>query len=497
MMTRLRRGEEGFALVTAVAILAIMTLLLIVVLTTGNDAFSVSERNSRFTRTLGVAEAGIDNVVTQLGQSRLSADPCPITPPNNNVCTVVGGEYQVDWSTDQDGNVTITSVGYFPSKANAQVTRKIQAVYQPVPVFNYALYSNTTVAIKDGQVVYGDIFANQSVTLGSGDVVCGSILSSGGDVATATGSASIRKSYTDNSGRVCTGKSARVWAGGKIDLGTNGLVEGDGRASAPVGTACPPSPNTLYSIKANTVLGQATACGIVSATTPNFPPVSGVRTDPPTLGTMPTFTWDPANYPSVNCIPFSNPCNSTVTSTTAYQQFNALSKAGMKGVYAVWQSNPSCGQITSLPSSSCTKLDLSNLTLTGDLTIVTNAPVDFDNTQTITTTTPATLVIDSSYIPSPSTACTANNGGDCSIYGQNSIVFDTQDPNNPNDGIAGLLYTPGKCAFKNQANSADGALYCGSMDIKNGFQITYNSRIAKIVGFGGSLQQVTWKELTG
>jgi Tfp pilus assembly protein PilX len=494
MMARLRRGEEGFALVTAVAILAIMTLLLIVVLTTGNDAFNVSEQNARFTRTLGVAEAGIDNVVTQLGQSRLSTNPCPLTPANNNVCTVAGGEYQVDWSTDQDGNVTITSVGYYPSKATAQVTRKIQAVYQPAPVFNYAIYSNTTVSIKDGQVVYGDIFANQSVSLGSGAVVCGSILSSGGDIVTSTGSAGVYKSYTDNTGRVCSGKNGRVWADGKIDLGTNGLIQGDATASAPVGTACP---NILYSIKANTVLGQATACGIVSATTPNFPAVSGVRTDPPTLAPMPPFTWDPGNYQSVNCIPYSNPCNSTVTSATAYQQFNALSKAGMKGVYAVWQTNPSCGQITSLPSSSCTKLDLSNLTLSGDLTIVTNAPIDFGNTGNITTTTPATLALVSLYVPSPSSACTANNGGDCSIYGKNSIVFDTQDPNNPNDGVAGLLYTPGKCAFKNSANSADGAIYCGSMDIKNGFQITYNSRIAKIIGFGGSLQQVVWKELTG
>jgi len=32
MLTRLKRGEDGFALVTAVALLAIMTLLLVVVL---------------------------------------------------------------------------------------------------------------------------------------------------------------------------------------------------------------------------------------------------------------------------------------------------------------------------------------------------------------------------------------------------------------------------------------------------------------------------------
>ena len=78
MLNRLKRGEDGFALVTAVALMAIMTMLLVVVLEAGNNAFSVAERNSRFTRTLGIAEAGLDAAVTQLGEFRLAANPCVI-----------------------------------------------------------------------------------------------------------------------------------------------------------------------------------------------------------------------------------------------------------------------------------------------------------------------------------------------------------------------------------------------------------------------------------
>ena len=45
----------------------------------------------------------------------------------------------------------------------------------------------------------------------------------------------------------------------------------------------------------------------------------------------------------------------------------------MSGVWAVWQTSP----------TQSTLLDLEDLVLAGDTTIVTNAPVDFDNTTSI------------------------------------------------------------------------------------------------------------------
>lgn len=494
MLNRLKRGEDGFALVTAVALMAIMTLLLIVVLEAGNNAFSVAERNSRFTRTLGVAEAGLDAAVTQLGQYRLSANPCHIDSSPPQVCTAAGGQYQTKWSTAVNGTVTVDAIGYYPTKAAAQVTRHIQAVYEPVPSFNYAVFSNTSIDIKNGEVVYGDIFANQGITVGAGAVVCGSVTSAGGGVISKD--ANIVKSYTDATGRVCTGQTGNVWANGTIDLPPTGVIQGNATASAPAGTVCS-ALSSSYAVLGGTVLGQATACGKITSVTTNPMPgtwtaPSPPKTDPSGSGMYPPYTFDPANYTSITCIPSTNPCDSTQTSATAYQTFNALSKANMQGVYAVWQTNP--GQST--------KLDLTGLTVGGNLTIVTNAPIDFGNTSSITTSVPANVVLVSLYIPGQSTTCTTN-GGDCSIYGKNSIVFDTGNVNDPSDGIAALLYTPGKCAFKNQPavpselNTADGALYCGSMDIKNGFHITYNARTEQIAGFGSGLHQILWKEISG
>ena len=54
-------------------------------------------------------------------------------------------------------------------------------------------------------------------------------------------------------------------------------------------------------------------------------------------------------------------------------------------------------------------------------------------------------------------------------------------------------------AFVNSANNfastGDGALYAQSMDFKNGFNIIYNSRVERVLGFGTTLEQVLWQEI--
>jgi len=167
-----------------------------------------------------------------------------------------------------------------------------------------------------------------------------------------------------------------------------------------------------------------------------------------------------------------------------FNVFKAASKLNMKGTYAIWQTSP----------TKTTTVDLEDIYLTGDLTIITNAPIDFGNTSFISSSVPARAIIISTYVPPSGTSC-STNGGDCSIYSKNKIEFDRGVITDPNDGIAGLLYTTGKMAIKNQGSAADGALYAGSMDIKNGFDITYNARIAQILGFGVGLEQTRWQEL--
>jgi len=482
MLTRLRRREDGFAMVTAVAVLAIMSILLVVVLTAGNSAFDISERNSRFTRTLAVAEAGLDDVAVLLGGNRSAPLPCAVG--SSTACAAAGGgEYQASWTMAPDGVVTVTSIGYYPTMAQAQISRRIEAVFEPVPSFRYALYSATSLAIKNNEVVMGDIWANGPIQLGTGAIVCGSLTSATGGVELLSG-AMVVKSYIDGAtGKECYGKSGNVWANGVIKMGPPAMIEGDATASAPTGLACPPTPDTNYAILGGEVQGQATACGRITATT--TAPSPNTATDPPALGSIPTFTFDPNNYTSINCIPLSTPCEPAITSGTAVSQFNALSRVNMSGVYAIWQTNP----------TQATVVNLTELQVGGDLTIITNAPIYFGNTNPIPSTGPAMVTIVSLYIPPPFTTCDAG-GGDCSIFGQNNVLFDSGDPLNPNDGIVSVVYTPGKMAFKNTVNGGEGVLYAGSMDIKNGFRIAYNPRAERMVGFGGVLERTLWQEIS-
>jgi hypothetical protein len=482
MLTRLRRDESGFALVTAVILLSVMALLMVVALSAGNSAFNLSERGARWSRTLGVAESGVNDAIGILTANRGASSPCAIS--TNNVCTPVEGqegEYQVSWQSTSGGDLAITSIGYYPTRADATQVRKVRIELQPVPTFQYALFSESDLELKNNQDIAGDIFANNNVIVGNGAHVCGSIISSGGGVSMGT-TAQVLKSYTLSSGYDCNGKLGNVWTGGSDGIALGNLIEGDAKASAGSTINC--LSTSSYRITGGTVEGQATACGTITSSTPNFAKQERTSTEPPAAVSLPDFTFDPANYNPLTCYPSTGTCGESNTSATAVQQFAAVSRTNMTGTYAIWQTAP----------SQSTKIDLEGLSLGGDLTIVTNAPIDFGNANggEIQTSVPGSTLVVVSLYPSPG-AC-GTNGGDCAIYGKNKVEFDGGDVDDPNDGVAGVLYTPGKMAFKNQGNAAEGALYAGSMDIKNGFDIIYNSRIERILGFGTGLEQVLWQE---
>ncbi len=251
------------------------------------------------------------------------------------------------------------------------------------------------------------------------------------------------------------------------------------------------------------VTGAAKACGSIAGTVSAASTSAGVSSSQPVPVTFPAFTFDPDNYSSdtsdplhLQCYPTGGTCGSN-DSPTAVSDFNSYvsaHKTSLTGTFAVWQRTP----------SSSTYINLDGITLSGDFTLVTNAPVNFGNTSEVTTTSSsiaADLVVNSSYQPTAScTAALVNTGGaDCSIYGKNAIEFDAGDATDPDDGVVGLLYTTGKMSFVNSANNfdstGDGALYAQSMDFKNGFNIIYNSRVERVLGFGTTLEQVLWQEI--
>jgi len=508
MMRRLRREEDGYSLVIAMLLLAIMAILLVVGLDAGTASLKQSSMAIEWSKALTVAEAGLSDSITRLGQSRSAANPCNMS--GSTVCSGGGGQYQVSW-TQSGSKIIVTSVGYFPTKTSPVFTREVQATYEPVPTFKYALFSQTALDIKNGATITGDIYSDGDVTVGQNATICGSVLSSAGGVSLANGGQVLKT----NSALGCSGKSGKVWTGGPVGIvgSQQVVIEGDVVAGAPSTTTCSSTAST-YAVTISgggnyTVHGAANACGKISGITGETSSIPGVTTTAPAPVTFPTFVFDPNNYPTAStdplhlqCYPSAGTCGSN-QSSTAIADFNAYiatHKTSLTGTFAVWQSSAQPMSNASCTTASTTQICLDGITLSGDFTLVTNAPVDFGNTSTVSTTSSsvaADMAVISTYQPTSGTTCTTN-GGDCSIYGQNSVEFNAGTVSNPDDGVVGLLYTTGKMAFKNHPASqppGEGALYAGSMYLKNGYDILYNSRIERFVGFGTTYERTLWQEL--
>lgn len=498
LIRRLHREQEGYSLVISMLLLSIMMVLLAVSLDAGSASLKQSHLSIEWSKSLTVAEAGVNQAVTLLGQSRGATNPCRIS--TSTVCSGGGGEYQISWVTSS-GTVLVSSIGYYPTKADPTFTREVQVTYEPVPSFKYAIFSQTALSVANNMTVIGDVYSSGDVTLGNGTSVCGSVTSSGGGVTFSPVSAVTKTNSTYG----CSGKSGNVWTGGTSGVtgSSQVTIEGNVSASNPSSATCS-NVSTNYAIASSmTVTGTATACGSIAGTVTAATSSAGTSSSQPVPVTFPAYTFDPDNYSSdvsdplhLQCYPSGGTCGSN-DSTTAVSDFNgyvSANKTTLTGTFAVWQRTP----------TSSSYIDLDGITLAGDFTLITNAPVNFGNTSTVTTTSSsvaADLVVNSSYQPTAScTAALVNTGGaDCSIYGKNAIEFDAADVSDPDDGVVGLLYTTGKMAFVNSANNFDstgsGALYAQSMDFKNGFNIIYSSRVERVLGFGTMLEQVLWQEI--
>ncbi|TMK87703.1 MAG: hypothetical protein E6G43_10420, partial [Actinobacteria bacterium] len=433
LMRRLGREEEGYSLVIAMLLLAIMAVLLVVGLDAGTASLRQSSLSIEWSKALTVAEAGLNDSITRLGESRSATNPCRIS--TSSVCAGGGGQYQLSWS--QTGSkIVVTSVGYFPTKTSPTFTREVQATYEPVATFKYALFSQTALDIKNNATITGDIYSDGNVTVGQNATICGSITSSAGAVTLANGG----QVLTSNATYGCSGKSGRIWTGGSGGIvGTQqAVIAGDAIAGAPSTSSCSStSGNYAVTISGGgtyTVNGAAKACGKISGITGETSSTPGITTTAPTPVMFPTFVFDPNNYPTAStdplhlqCYPSAGTCGSN-QSATAVADFNAYiaaHKTSLTGTFGVWQTSPQPMSSSTCTTASTTQICLDGITLGGDLTIVTNAPVDFGNTSTITTTSSSIssdMTVVSTYQPTAGTTCTTN-GGDCSIYGQNSVEF--------------------------------------------------------------------------
>ena len=446
-----RRDESGVALVMSVVVSMVALTLVTALLAAGLHLNTATTRERKWQLALQVAEAGVERAVAELNVDlTYPGEATPVAIP--------GGEYSTEVTMYNDG-FQVDAVGYVPSStAGNRIQRRIQVVYGPEPQFKYALFSYTSMFLKSTGGIDGDVFANEDVELWNGTEVVGNVVSSQGKLK-LNQNAKVLRETADNGGNAYSGgvdtSGSPDWA---IKLDNNAVIEGD--AHAQVETVCDGA-NNYNIVNGGDILGRALTPGNVFGTDPAGGVEDACELRYP-KSELPTFNWQPWMYPGL-----------VEMSVSA---FNALPANSLLSGN-LW-----------VQGSSGDVIDMACKTITGDFFLYTEARIKKAN---VCGGTPF-------YSGSPDATLflvTSNNSVSTSapsVDVENTLEL----PAAPDPSPALMIFSQGLCDLKNSVISS-GAVYCKTIDIKNGIDIRYDPRIERILGFGGALYvRASFRELT-
>jgi hypothetical protein len=435
-----------------------MLSLITLALTTGERSTRAAVRDGNFDIALGVAEAGVHRAIAKL-EALNGVAPAPFsdsTPQGSYDVTVSrSGMSWVVHSTGRAGTST------------TQRARRLRVRLEAPRSFAYALFSTTSIELKNNDAVNGDVWANDSVLARQGAVL-------DGDVTAAQSWL-----HLEGSARV----TGNAWAGGfnaagswAIRLQANAEITGWARASV----SSPADPSTCggeaqndYQVPLETgaiIRGGLTTWGEKTGPgTANSPYVSRTCTESDVPQPIPPFAFNANNY----AVP-----TQSFASVAAFQAWLTTNKTALEGVFYVADSAP----------SQSNRVDLSGAVITGDVILVSDAPI-FTNGITDAPGAERIFVAVSHYTPPTASACDVNHDtSECAIHVKNGFE--------PSCVTASLLYaTNGPVAVKNNQEMC-GAIYGESILVKNNQELTYDDRIARVPGFGARTFEITlWEEL--
>jgi hypothetical protein len=281
-----------------------------------------------------------------------------------------------------------------------------------------------------------------------------------------------------------------AWAGGSdsngqsISLNGGATIGGLAKASSSTpGCSDDPQHAQYKIVNAGTISGTATAWGTISGSGIFSGSQSPMTcTAAPATKTIPSFSFNPANYPAGTVHEYQFP-----TDYAAFNSYIATNKNNLSGVFYIQGGDSS------------TPVTLNGVSVGGDLTIVaTNAPIDASQgIGGVSGNTTDKLVVLASFYAAPATSCSTNGGnpGDCAIGFKNNFSFGSSVTSGTNTAV--VLYAPnGPVAFKNSANFL-GAVYANNIQVKNNMNVIYDPRVSQIVGFGTvTLDIDSWLECT-
>lgn len=485
-LARIRRGEEGVAIIVAVVLLSALVTLSTLVLTMGTHTDRATGRGRSWTQALHAAEAGVQAAIARLESTDggFSGAMTGQTAEGSYCVTVTHGSrsrYTLDATgvapADETGNCQAAVAGI-------GAARRLQVVMAPPVSFKYALFSFTSVETKNNDAIFGDIWANQNVTVDEGDTITGS-------ATAATGWIRLRQGSTVT-GNATSGGFNPEDNDRSIHLDSNAVIQGNAIAASaqPASEANCRADHINWKVRLDgpaaltQVLGDVTSCGPETGEGQVGGTITaGVYTAAPATKSLPTFTYSAANYDDE--ISYGSPETASPTAVSEFQSYVNSHVSNFSGTFYINQAPPVNQDV---------RIDLTGVTIRGDTTIITNTPI-FTNGNT-DNVSDAIVVLVSTYQPPTGSTCDVNiDASECSVHLKNNFQVTTDPVISCNTAV--VVYAPyGPVAVKNNAEQC-GTIYADNIQIKNNQTLVYDARVDQIVGFGEvTLEVERWVELS-
>ena len=467
--TGLRRDEKGMALISAIMVMLVATVLGIGAISVAEHSLNSTVVSRKQVQSIGGAEAGIDLAMNSL---QSASPPCnasgtlssgPTTSTYSVAITYYSGQSgtgsQLSCSAVQAGTATPLSAllastgntaatGFGSRVMNALVN--MQAV--PSPAFNKAIFAQGTLTFNNKSTINGDgknnadVYTNTSFTCTNNENFYGNLYSQG-----------------DITGSNTCSTSGDWWAAGKISATGNGVLGGNAFAGGcndtTKGCAATASTSGNIGLSSNyTVAKNAVAKGTISPT----PCGSGHVIQ----GTCSTNA-NPGNPPYY---PFP------------VVDYNALawSQAGYTVDDLTLQSCPAFTPATLSAFTSPTvvltncNVDWGKNTWTFNTDVAVFATGGFGSTNQVTfqsgSSTPHNFyMIVPSHLFGTQTATTcSSNSGNIKFTNQTTI-------NSTNNPLVSFIYTPCSVTINNNQSEVGQVYGGGNVTITNQFNLNYRS----------------------
>jgi hypothetical protein len=410
--------EGGMALVMSLSVAFIVFALGAVWIGIGTHQVTITGRDKLREQARNVAEAGLNAAMSRLsGNSSFTG---------LGLTAMTGGEFEVSvLPVSVDPNDTrryIVAKGFAPTKAHPKrVARRLEQQVTLVATggFHYALFTYPGgISTANYMTVNGDVYATGDLPLSNNAIVAGSVTALG-SISTTNGTSIAgdvtagRNVTLDNSGTTVLGN---VYAGGNVTMTAH--------------------------VRGNVQAGGSISGGTIDGSRAQYSP-------PPPLPveTLPTFTWDPANYPSV----------STWASPAAFQTYWSAHRDGFSGAHRIL-----------CPAPCSTAVDLNaRWTITGDTTIVADGPVNLSRDMANAAGRPVTLGI---------VTYAANQGATPAASMSNNVTLP--------DDVDVVFYVPnGTVKFSNLKHFT-GMVYAASIVLDQQFTLTAKPVVLPGFDFG-------------